>query len=68
MNLHKLTIGEFSRLCRVTIKTIRHYEKIGLLTPKKVDRYTNYRYYTVGQMQRMLTIRQLKELGSRWRR
>ena len=63
MNLHKLTIGEFSRLCRVTIKTIRHYEKVGLLTPEKVDRYTNYRYYTVGQMQRMLTIRQLKELG-----
>ena len=63
MNLHKLTIGEFSRLCRVTIKTIRHYEKIGLLTPEKVDRYSNYRYYFVGQMQRMLTIRQLKELG-----
>ena len=63
MNLHKLTIGEFSRLCRVTIKTIRHYEKIGLLTPEKVDRYSNYRYYSVGQMQRMLTIRQLKELG-----
>ena len=63
MNLHKLTIGEFSRLCRVTIKTIRHYEKIGLLSPEKVDRYSNYRYYTIGQMQRMLAIRQLKELG-----
>ena len=63
MNLQKLSIGEFSRLCGVTVKTLRHYEKIGLLQAEKTDRYTGYRYYSVGQLQKMLAIRQLKELG-----
>ncbi|MGN0239607.1 MAG: helix-turn-helix domain-containing protein, partial [Paludibacteraceae bacterium] len=63
MNLQKLSIGEFSRLCGVTVKTLRHYEKIGLLKAEQTDRYTGYRYYSVGQLQKMLAIRQLKELG-----
>jgi len=63
MNLQKLTIGEFSRLCGVTVKTLRHYEKIGLVQAEKVDRYTGYRYYTAGQLQKMLAIRQFKQLG-----
>ncbi len=63
MNQLKLQIGEFSHLCGVTVKTLRHYEKIGLLVPDKVARYSGYRYYSVGQMQKMATIRQLKSLG-----
>ena len=30
----KLSIGEFSKLCGVTVKTLRHYEKTGLLKPE----------------------------------
>lgn len=63
MNQMKLQIGEFSRLCGVTVKTLRHYEKLGLLVPEKVDRYSRYRYYSVGQMIKMNSIRQLKNLG-----
>ena len=59
----KLSIGEFSKLCGVTVKTLRHYEKIGLLRPHTVESWTGYRYYTVSQMQPMLRIRKLKELG-----
>lgn len=59
----KLQIGEFSRLCGVTIKTLRHYEKLGLLIPEHIDRYSGYRYYSVGQMQKMGAIRELKSLG-----
>ena len=59
----KLQIGEFSRLCGVTIKTLRHYEKLGLLIPEHIDRYSGYRYYSVGQMQKMGAIRKLKSLG-----
>lgn len=33
----KYKIGEFSKLCRVTVKTLRHYEELGLLTPAEVD-------------------------------
>ena len=39
-------IGEFSKLSKTTIKTLRYYEKEKLLKPSNVDNYTNYRYYT----------------------
>lgn len=65
MNINKLKIGEFSRLCKVTVKTLRHYEKIGLLVPEIVDIWTGYRYYTVAQLQKMQSIIQLKSLGFR---
>ena len=59
----KFKIGEFSRLCKVTVRTLRHYEKIGLLAPGETDRWTGYRYYTAAQMQTMGSIKRLKELG-----
>lgn len=63
MSSLKLKIGEFSKLCQVTVKTLRHYEKIGLLEPSQTDSWTGYRYYDVGQFQKMNAIRKLKELG-----
>ena len=60
---NKLKIKEFSLLCGVTVKTLRHYEKIGLLQPFEVDEWTGYRYYNVSQMQAMENIRRLKEMG-----
>lgn len=63
MSYNKLKIGEFSRLCRVTVRTLRHYEKIGLLAPEIVDVESGYRYYAVHQMQKMGAIRNLKGLG-----
>ena len=63
MSYNKLKIGEFSRLCRVTVRTLRHYEEIGLLVPEIVDMETGYRYYSVHQMQKMNAIRNLKEMG-----
>lgn len=59
----KLKIGEFSRLMQVTVKTLRHYESKGLLMPDEVDEWTGYRYYTLCQMQRLKTIRELQWLG-----
>lgn len=59
----RLTIGEFSKLCYVTVKTLRHYERIGLLMPHEVDEWTKYRYYDVGQMQKMVEIRNMKSSG-----
>ena len=60
---NRLKIGEFSRLCRVTVRTLRHYEEIGLLVPQIVDRSTGYRYYAIEQLQKMQDILRLKELG-----
>lgn len=59
----KLKIGEFSRLMQVTVKTLRHYEQKGLLLPDDVDEWTGYRYYSIEQMQRLNTIRDLQRLG-----
>ena len=56
-------IGEFSRLSHVTVKTIRHYDKIGLLKPARVDAFTNYRYYSANQLPRLNRILALKGLG-----
>ena len=43
-------IGEFSRLAMVSVRMLRHYDEIGLLTPNTVDPYTGYRYYSAGQL------------------
>jgi len=59
----RMTIGEFSRLTQVTIKTLRHYDKIGLLVPNEVDQWSRYRYYDVSQMQQLIAILRLKDLG-----
>lgn len=59
----KLKIGEFSKLMQVTVKTLRHYESIGLLLPSEVDESSGYRYYRLEQMQRLNMIRELKDVG-----
>ena len=48
---------------QVTVKTLRHYEQKGLLIPYEVDEWTGYRYYSIRQMQRLQTIRDLQRLG-----
>jgi effector-binding domain-containing protein len=58
-----LTIGDFSRLSRVTIKALRYYDEIGLLKPAQVDKVTGYRYYLAGQLSRLNRIVVLKNLG-----
>lgn len=59
----KLKIGEFSKMMQVTVKTLRHYEQKGLLLPDEVDEWTGYRYYSIDQMQKLNTIRNLQQLG-----
>lgn len=58
-----LKIGEFSRISRVTVKTLHHYDEIGLFKPSQVDPFTDYRYYTLDQLPRIHSIMALKELG-----
>lgn len=56
------SIGKISKMCDVTIKTLRYYDKIDLLKPEFKDEVTNYRYYTEKQMVDVLIIRRLREL------
>ena len=56
-------IGDFSKLSRVPVKTLRYYDEIGLLPPEQVDQYTGYRYYSAHQLERLNRILALKDLG-----
>ena len=56
-------IGEFSVLAKVTIKTLRYYEKERLLIPSFVDEETGYRYYESGQLIALSRIIALRQLG-----
>lgn len=55
-----LSIGEFSFVCKVSTKTLRYYEKIGLIFPKKVEPENGYRYYAIEQLETMRFINRLK--------
>ncbi len=58
-----LKIGDFSKLAQVSVKTLRYYAELGLLSPAWIDRFTGYRYYTPEQLPRLNRILALKDLG-----
>jgi len=58
-----IRIGDFSKLSRVSIKTLRYYDDMGLLKPMHVDEWTGYRYYAFEQLPRLNRILALKDLG-----
>lgn len=43
------SIGEVSKINNITIKTLRYYDKIGLLAPAYIDEASGYRYYSFNQ-------------------
>lgn len=57
-------IGEFAELGGVSTKTLRFYDRIGLLRPAFTDARTGYRYYRPEQLQQLSTILALKDLGA----
>ena len=57
------SIGEFARLGGVSVRTLRHYDEIGLLPPATVDPDTGYRGYLAPQLTQLNRIMALKELG-----
>lgn len=56
-------IGEFAELGGVTAKTLRHYDKMGLLRPAAVDPRTRYRCYAPIQLRELSSILALRDLG-----
>lgn len=57
------SIGDFAKHGRVSVRMLRHYDQIGLLTPTHVDRFTGYRTYAGAQLARLNRIIALKDLG-----
>lgn len=56
-------IGEFSKMGMTTVKTLRYYDEVGLLTPKVVDDFTGYRFYDTDQLLRLHRIQSLRQVG-----
>ena len=59
----RMAIGEFAAAGRVSVRTLRHYDDIGLLRPAAVDPRTSYRFYERAQLERLHSIVALKDLG-----
>ena len=58
-----LKIGEFSKLSRVSVRMLRHYDEIGLLPPASIDSATGYRYYSEDQLPVAGRITALRDMG-----
>ncbi|MBC3886730.1 MerR family transcriptional regulator [Acetobacterium paludosum] len=58
-----LSIGELAKIGKVSHKTLRYYDQLGLLKPALVNQNNNYRFYKKSQITRLIAIKQLQELG-----
>ena len=56
-----ITIQGFAKLCGCNTQTLRYYDRIGLLTPAKVDEWTGYRYYEEEQALLFVKIKNLQQ-------
>jgi len=61
-------IGEVARMVGVSERTLRHYDKVGLLPPATTDQLTGYRWYGAAELSRLERIRGLQRLGLPLRR
>ncbi|HEX2623071.1 MAG TPA: MerR family transcriptional regulator [Phototrophicaceae bacterium] len=58
-----LKIGDFSKICQVSIKSLRHWDSLDLLKPAQIDPQSGYRYYTIDQLAQVNRILALKTMG-----
>jgi len=58
-----VSIGEFSRLSRLSPKALRLYDELGLLVPDHVDATTGYRWYAEAQLEQARVVALLRRIG-----
>ena len=56
------SVGRFATVAHLSVKTLRHYQQVGLLEPADIDPSTGYRYYTLDQLPSARLIRRLRDL------
>lgn len=56
-----ISIGDMAKLNNITIQTLRYYEKMGLVTPKYINKENNYRFYSIEQSSTIDIIKYLKD-------
>jgi hypothetical protein len=60
--MEQLSIGEFARRSRLSLKALRLSDEMGWLLPARVDAGSGYRYYEVGQLERARLVAALRQL------
>lgn len=63
MSSELFAIGKVASIFGVSVQTLRHYDKLGLLPPDLVSESSGYRYYGEGKLRTLEHILFLKELG-----
>lgn len=58
-----IKIGDFSKMSKITIKALRHYDRMNILKPECINAENGYRYYTSKQLFQAGKILWLKEMG-----
>ena len=58
-----LKISEFAKLCNTSEKTLRFYDKVGVLKAEYIHPDNGYRYYSRAQIEQYNRIVELKEVG-----
>ena len=62
MKPQRLQIGDIARLFNLSVSSVRHYERMGLVRPEYTDPETGYRYYGPRQFEAFNAIRYLRTL------
>lgn len=57
------SVGQFAQLAQISVRTLHHYDELGLLKPAAVDDATGYRSYEAAQLRDLNRVLALKELG-----
>jgi DNA-binding transcriptional MerR regulator len=60
--VEEVSIGEFSRRSRLSIKALRLYDELGVVVPARVDADSGYRYYDVSQLESARLVAMLRQL------
>jgi DNA-binding transcriptional MerR regulator len=60
--VEEVSIGEFARRSRLSIKALRLYDELGVLVPARVDETSGYRYYDVAQLEGAHLVSMLRQL------
>jgi DNA-binding transcriptional MerR regulator len=58
----EISIGEFARRSRLSLKALRLYDERGVLVPARVDQASGYRYYDTAQLDDARLVVMLREL------
>jgi DNA-binding transcriptional MerR regulator len=61
--VEEVSIGEFAKRSRLSVKALRLYGELGVLVPARVDEASGYRYYDAAQLEAARLVAMLRQLG-----